>query len=159
MNISNHKHIIVTALCALTLCIAHVASAESLGGIEQPWRSIAPETGHYLVSDTAGNGVTIIRQNTKMIVTINTYNAFGAPEWYMASGDYDWSSNTFTAPLHRYSGGACALCAMPGETRAEEVGTLTISWHLENQAMMDLPGGERLHLQLFNFGLLELRPK
>lgn len=133
--------------------------AEGLGSIEQPPQQIEPATGHYIVTDTSGNGVTVIRQYSTMIVTVNTYNAFGAPEWYQASGQYDWSTNTFSASLYRYTGGSCALCINTGITNAEEIGTLTIAWHLPDQAMMDLPHGQRMHLQLFNFGRPVLRPK
>ncbi len=131
--------------------------AEGIGSIDQAPQQIEPATGHYLVSDMQGNGVTVIRQHNTLLVKIITYDDAGQPVWYQASGAYDWDTNTFVAPLYHYTDGSCALCAPARPQRtppiSDNLGTLSITWQSNTQAMMTLPNDNVLHLHLFNFGL------
>jgi len=132
------KNLIVATLC---LIWASTASA------------FQPRTGHWLNPAESGTGFNIDVQDGVLVVTMYTYQAGGAAQWYLASGPMTNSGRNFTGTLDKYQGGQCLSCSFTGRpTLVGNDGTISISFVSETAATLTLPGGRRTNIQPFNFG-------
>ena len=112
-----------------------------------------PRTGHWWNPAESGRGFNIDVQDGVLVVTVYTYQAGGAAQWYLASGPMTNSGKNFTGTLDKYQGGQCLSCSYTGRpTLVGNDGTISISFTSETAAILTLPGGRTTNIQPFNFG-------
>ena len=111
--------------------------------------SITPTTGIWWGPNESGSGYALDFRHGTLVVTIYSYQAGGAPQWYLASGSVN--GNVFTATLDKYVDGQCISCAYKVPTPAGNDGVITITFSSATTATVNLPGGRITHIQLFEF--------
>ena len=85
-----------------------------------------------------------------LVITIYSYQAGGAPQWYLAAGAMTNDQHNFTGTLDKYVGGQCISCAYvnPGPPVGND-GTITITFTSATTATADLPGGRHIQIERF----------
>jgi len=112
--------------------------------------ALSPQVGLWWNPDESGTGYAIDYKHGVLVVTIYSYTAGGAAQWYLASGPL--SGAIFTATLDKYSGGQCIACTFSGPpTLSGNDGIITISFASPTSATVLLPGGRitRIEPQAF----------
>lgn len=70
-------------------------------------QAFAPQAGTWVITDEnngqPGRGMSLDVQGDKLVLQMYAYDSFGAPAFYLASGDI--KDNQFTGKLHQYRGG------------------------------------------------------
>jgi hypothetical protein len=128
------------------VCLVWVGSASAF----------QPRTGHWWNPAESGRGFNIDVQDGVLVVTVYTYQAGGAAQWYLSSGPMTNSGRNFTGTLDKYQGGQCISCGYAGRpTLVGNDGTISISFTSETAATLTLPGGRTTNIQPYNFGFGE----
>jgi YVTN family beta-propeller protein len=81
-------------------------SAQSLSST-----AIHPEPGLWWNPQESGSGYTVEEQDGVLVVVASTYDANGAPKWFIASGAYDAYQSSLTGAFDATANGPCLTCA------------------------------------------------
>jgi hypothetical protein len=112
-----------------------------------------PRTGHWWNPAESGRGFNIDIQENVLVITFYSYNANGAPQWYIASGQMSGGQRNFSGPLLKVMDGQCLTCAYAGQPKSDGTdGVINIAFSSETAAAITLPGGRTAQIQPFNFG-------
>jgi len=112
--------------------------------------AFSPAQGLWWNPNESGRGYTIDVQNNVMIVTAYVYAPSGAATWFLASGTYEDSTNTFSATLGGFSGGQCFGCPYSSPVGVNS-GNLSIVFTSPETGTMTFPGGST-EIQHFLYG-------
>jgi len=113
-----------------------------------------PRSGVWANLSESGSGYTIEVQEGVLVITIYSYQAGGAPQWYLAAGAMTNDQHNFTGTLDKYVGGQCISCAYvsPGPPVGND-GIISITFTSETTATLSLPGGRTTHIQSYSFAI------
>jgi hypothetical protein len=108
--------------------------------------ALTPQIGLWWNPDEPGSGYALDYKHGVLVVTVYSYTAAGAAQWYLASGAL--SGTAFSATLDKYTGGQCIACtpavkpALVGND-----GIITITFTSPTSATVSLPGGRITQIQ------------
>ncbi len=106
--------------------------------------SFMPTPGLWYNPAESGRGFTIDHQNNVMVVASYVYDTSGKPLWYLSSGVYDDSANTFTATFDKAADtGQCLGCVYTGKPAVAIAagGTIRIVFDTPETGTIYFPGG------------------
>jgi len=78
--------------------------------VSQLATAITPRQGLWYNPAESGRGYTIELQDNVMVIATFAYDASGAPMWYLSSGIYNFTTNTFTGEFAQEKSGQCFGC-------------------------------------------------
>jgi hypothetical protein len=99
---------------------------------------ITPQLGMWWNPAESGNGYSIGRSGSSIVITVFSYTPQGAPIWYLAFGPL--INNTVTGTLNTFINGQCISCAYKPPTANSNDGTATVTFNSATSATMTLPG-------------------
>jgi hypothetical protein len=131
-----------------------VLAAVLLFAIAGSTAAFQPRSGVWVNLNESGSGYTIEIQEGVLVITIYSYQAAGAPQWYLAAGPMTNDQHNFTGTLDKYVGGQCISCTYvsPGPPVGND-GTISIVFVSETSATLMLPGGRTTHIQSYSFAI------
>jgi hypothetical protein len=107
--------------------------------------SVVPQVGLWWNPNESGTGYSLDYKHGVLVVTIYSYTAAGAAQWYIASGPLN--GFTFTAPLYKAINGQCISCVYKPYVGNGNDGTITITFSAATSATAYLPGGRITQIQ------------
>jgi hypothetical protein len=110
-----------------------------------PPTPIAPVVGLWWNPNESGSGYALDYKHGVLVVTVYSYAANGAPQWYLAAGPVN--GNVFTATLDKYASGQCISCVYRGASSVGNDGTIRITFTSPTSATLQLPGGRVTTIQ------------
>ncbi len=110
-------------------------------GSVQALASISPQPGNWSNPSEQGTGFSFDFKHGVLVVVFFSFQANGAPQWYIASGPL--SGNTWTGRLDKFLNGQCisSSCPYVFPTLAGNDGNVSIVFSSNTAGMMTLPGG------------------
>jgi hypothetical protein len=111
-----------------------------------PPASITPQIGLWWNPNESGSGYAIDYKHGTMVMTVYSYTAAGAPQWYLAFGPL--SGDTWTGTLYKFTDGQCISCAYKPEVDdGSNDGTVTVVFSSVTSGTMYLPGGRVIPIE------------
>lgn len=109
-----------------------------------PPPSVSPQPGIWSNPSESGTGYTIDFKHGVLVVVFYSFQASGAPQWYISSGPL--VGNTFTGTLDKFVSGQCisASCPYHFPSGIGNDGTVTIIFSSNTSGTMYLPGGRTI---------------
>jgi hypothetical protein len=109
---------------------------------------LVPQVGLWWNPDESGSGYALDVKHNVLVVTIYSYSASGAPQWYLASGPLSADGRSFVGTLDKYQGGQCISCAYSGRPAlVGNDGAIAITFATPTSATITLPGGRVTQIQ------------
>ena len=110
-------------------------------GSVQPAAAITPKIGNWSNPNETGTGFAFDFQHGSLVVVFFSFQANGAPLWYIASGPLN--GNTFTGQLDKFKNGQCIMstCGFVSPLPDGNDGPITIVFTSNTSGNMTLPGG------------------
>ena len=110
-------------------------------GSVQPLANISPQPGNWSNPNEQGTGFSFDFKHGVLVVVFFSFQATGAPQWYIASGPV--SGANWTGKLAKFVNGQCILSSCPYvfPTTAGDDGDVSIVFSSNTAGMMTLPGG------------------
>lgn len=104
-------------------------------------RAFPPDVGWWWNPAQGGRGYSIEVQNGYMFFAGYLYNADGSATWYVAQGDYNNTTSTFTGPLLAFAGGPCITCPFTQATQRPSPGNISLVFSTTTTGTLTWPGG------------------
>lgn len=118
------------------------------GGVPQPGGGAAPlgftpVTGMWWNATESGTGYNLQVQRGTLVMTMYTYDAAGAPLWYMGVAAMQGAGGSVVASgtLDRYAGGQCVMCGYQKPYVTGNDGSFTMTFTAADTCELHLPGG------------------
>jgi len=110
-------------------------------GSVQPTASISPQPGNWSNPNEQGTGYSFDFKHGVLVVVFFSFQANGAPQWYIAAGPV--SGTNWTGTLFKFVNGQCIASSCPYvfPTVAGNDGDVSIVFSSNTAGMMTLPGG------------------
>lgn len=115
-------------------------------------QTATPESGWWWNAAESGRGFSIEVQNHTLFFAGYLYDAAGNPLWYGASGSYNASTGSFSAPLLAFGQGQCMGCPYRAPTPRPSPGTLELRFSSPTTGTLTWPGGS-VPITRFAFGI------
>src|SRR5215471_19126107 len=115
-----------------------------------------PRIGLWSSKYESGSGYMIDVQNGIVVLTVLSYTASGASQWYLASGPLTDNGRNFTATLNKYTGGHCVSCDYRAPSLEGNDGEIMLGFVSPTIATLYLPGGQGTLIEAFDFGYGQL---
>ncbi len=123
------RHLIVTIVALVTLLWASLSHA------------LTPESGWWWNESESGRGFSIELQNNTIFMSGFLYDASGAPLWFVASGPYSQTANSFEGDMLNLRGGQCITCSYRAATIQPSLGRIQLRFVSPSTASITWPGG------------------
>lgn len=104
--------------------------------------SVAPLAGLWWNPTESGSGYVIDVKHGVLVMTVFSYAASGAPQWYLLSGPL--VNNAVTGKLFKFAGGQCIGCAYQLPVASGDDGVATVTFTSPIAATLQLPGGRTI---------------
>jgi len=108
--------------------------------LTSPAYALIPASGLWWNPTISGSGFEIDLQGQTMALTAYDYDHGGAPLWYLAAGDYDDTTQTFTGDANTFAGGQCLGCGYTSPV-AMPAGLFSVTFTDAEHATVSFPGG------------------
>jgi len=103
--------------------------------------ALTPESGWWWNEAESGRGFSIELQNNTIFMSGFLYEASGAPLWFVASGPYSQTANSFEGDMLSLRGGQCITCSYRAATIQPSLGRIQLRFASPSTANMTWPGG------------------
>jgi hypothetical protein len=110
-----------------------------------PPSSVSPHPGLWWNPNESGTGYSLDFKHGVLVVLLYSFQASGAPQWYIASGPV--TGNTFIGSLDKFVDGQCISCPYKFPTAAGSDGTVMIVFSSDISGTMYLPGGRTIPIE------------
>lgn len=118
----------------------------TFGPVGPPPPALTPQIGLWWNPNESGTGYAIDYKHGTLVMTVYSYTASGAPQWYLAFGPL--SGDTWTGTLYKFTNGQCISCAYKPEVDdGSNDGTVTVVFSSPTSGTMYLPGGRVTQIQ------------
>lgn len=115
-------------------------------------QTATPESGWWWNAAESGRGFSIEVQNQSLFFAGYLYDTAGNPIWYGASGSYNSTTGSFSAPLLAFGQGQCMGCPYRAPTQRPSPGSLELRFSSPTAGTLTWPGGS-IPISRFAFGI------
>lgn len=111
--------------------------------------AISPKVGAWWNPNESGRGFVFDGSGTTLAMQAYTYDASGAPQWYLAVGTLSNNGTTWVANLEKYSGGQCLGCVYKPAQSVGSDGQVSVIFTSDTTGVLTMPNGVSTPIQSF----------
>jgi hypothetical protein len=128
--------------------LIHRGGVLSWGALPAYGTDLKPSVGLWWNPSEPGSGYAIDVKNGTLVLTVYSYTADGAVQWYIASGPLTNGGRNFSGVLEKARGGQCISCPFTGPPVSDgNDGPVEIRFSSSTSATMTLPGGRVTNIE------------
>ena len=113
----------------------------------------APQTGTWWSPSESGRGYAIDVQGSTLVMTSYAYGIDGRMQWYYADGPLINGGARWTGTLYKFDFGQPLNGAYLAPINTGNDGTVAIDVTSRSAGVLTLPGGRRVNIERYNFGV------